>query len=145
MTGVLTVLEPVVPDRGLIGAAAHVASLVRGVDGPVVLAGHARGGAVITVAGVEPDVVGLVYLAGCALAEGESRADLQSRGAGPAAGVDVELRRCWPVLGVRCPGLRSPSGPRWPCGGAGRRGGWSPPPTAPSTRAWSGSATPGPA
>src|SRR3712207_8763614 len=37
------------------------------------------GGAVITVAGVADNVVGLVYLAGYALEEGESLAELQGR------------------------------------------------------------------
>ena len=45
--------------------------------GPVLLVGHSYGGAVITVAGVEDNVVGLVYLAGYALDEGESLGELQ--------------------------------------------------------------------
>ncbi|MEK6343120.1 MAG: alpha/beta hydrolase, partial [Curtobacterium sp.] len=47
------------------------------VDGPVLLVGHSYGGAVITVAGVAENVVGLVYVAGYALEEGESLAQLQ--------------------------------------------------------------------
>ncbi|GGT58653.1 hypothetical protein GCM10010207_67970 [Streptomyces atratus] len=38
----------------------------------MVLVGHSYGGAVITVAGTEDNVQALVYLAGCALEEGES-------------------------------------------------------------------------
>ena len=90
----IRVVEPAVPGRGLIDDAAHVAAVVSEVDGPVVLVGHAYGGAVITVAGVEPTVVGLVYLAGGALAEGESLVDL-SRAAG------VEPAQV--VAGSRCP------------------------------------------
>ncbi len=49
------------------------------VGGPVLLVGHSYGGAVITVAGTEENVVGLVYLAGYALEEGESLGELQGR------------------------------------------------------------------
>jgi pimeloyl-ACP methyl ester carboxylesterase len=41
-------------------------------DGPVILVGHSYGGAVITQAGNDPKVVGLVYVAAFAPAEGES-------------------------------------------------------------------------
>jgi pimeloyl-ACP methyl ester carboxylesterase len=41
-------------------------------DGPVILVGHSYGGAVITEAGNDPKVVGLVYVAAFAPAEGES-------------------------------------------------------------------------
>jgi len=73
----LSVVVPAVPNRSLIGDAAYVASVVRQIDGPVLLVGHSYGGAVITVAGTEDNVVGLVYLAGYALEEGESLAELQ--------------------------------------------------------------------
>lgn len=73
------VLAPAVPNRSLSGDAAYVASLVREVDGPVLLVGHSYGGAVITVAGAEDNVAGLVYLAGYALEEGESLGELQGR------------------------------------------------------------------
>jgi pimeloyl-ACP methyl ester carboxylesterase len=42
------VIAPGVPNRSLLGDAAYVASVVRDVDGPVVLVGHSYGGAVIT-------------------------------------------------------------------------------------------------
>ncbi|MFF4121027.1 alpha/beta hydrolase [Streptomyces sp. NPDC001714] len=71
------VVVPGVPNRSLLGDAAYVASLVRGVGGPVVLVGHSYGGAVITVAGTEENVKALVYLAGYALEEGESLGELQ--------------------------------------------------------------------
>ncbi|MEV7075753.1 alpha/beta hydrolase [Streptomyces sp. NPDC093990] len=73
------VLAPAVPNRSLIGDAAYVASVVRQIPGPVVLAGHSYGGAVITVAGIEDNVRALVYLAGYALEQGESLGELQGR------------------------------------------------------------------
>ncbi|GGM13718.1 alpha/beta fold hydrolase [Nakamurella endophytica] len=73
----LRVVVPAVPNRSLVGDSAYVASVVRQIDGPVLLVGHSYGGAVITVAGAEPNVVGLVYLAGYALEEGESLGELQ--------------------------------------------------------------------
>ncbi|WP_089154411.1 alpha/beta fold hydrolase [Micromonospora sp. NBS 11-29] len=75
----LPVLVPAVPNRSLIGDAEYVAAVIRRIPGPVVLVGHSYGGAVATVAGTEPNVVGLVYLAGYALDEGESLAELQGR------------------------------------------------------------------
>jgi len=72
-----TVLVPPVFNRSLIGDAAYIRSFVEQIDGPVILAGHSYGGAVITVAGAAENVVGLVYVAGYALDEGESLAQLQ--------------------------------------------------------------------
>jgi len=68
---------PAVPNRSLIGDAAYIRSVIEQIDGPVLLAGHSYGGAVITVAGVADNVVGLVYVSGYALAEGESLGELQ--------------------------------------------------------------------
>jgi pimeloyl-ACP methyl ester carboxylesterase len=48
-------------------------------DAPTLLVGHAYGCAVITGAGLTPNVVGLVYLAGPALDEGESLRTLLAR------------------------------------------------------------------
>ncbi len=75
----LHVVVPAVPNRSLADDAAYVASVVRQVEGPVLLVGHSYGGAVITVAGTEENVVGLVYLAGYALEKGESLGELQGR------------------------------------------------------------------
>ncbi|WP_065960959.1 alpha/beta hydrolase [Curtobacterium sp. UCD-KPL2560] len=72
-----TVRVPAVPNRSLLGDAAYVRSVVEQIDGPVLLVGHSYGGAVITVAGAAENVVGLVYLAGYALDEGESLGALQ--------------------------------------------------------------------
>jgi len=55
-------------------------------SGPVILVGHSYGGAVITEAGNDPKVVGLVYIAAFALDKGESVAKLI---ANPAPGAPV--------------------------------------------------------
>lgn len=75
----LPVVAPAVPNRGLIADAAYIASVVSQIDGPVLLVGHSYGGAVITVAGVEDNVKGLVYLSGYAPDEGETLNELQGR------------------------------------------------------------------
>jgi pimeloyl-ACP methyl ester carboxylesterase len=72
-----TVLVPPVFNRSLIGDSAYIKSFVEQIDGPVILAGHSYGGAVITVAGVAENVIGLVYVSGYALDEGESLGQLQ--------------------------------------------------------------------
>jgi len=59
-------------------------------DGPVILVGHSYGGIVITEAGNDPKVVGLVYVAAWAPAEGESLATLANRY--PPAPLADELR-----------------------------------------------------
>jgi pimeloyl-ACP methyl ester carboxylesterase len=48
-------------------------------DGPVLLVGHSYGGAVITEAGVNPKVVGLVYVAAFAPDEGETLGGLAQK------------------------------------------------------------------
>jgi pimeloyl-ACP methyl ester carboxylesterase len=68
-----------VPNRSLIGDAALVRAFVETIDGPVLLVGHSYGGAIITEAGNASNVAALLYLAGYALAEGESLAQLQAR------------------------------------------------------------------
>jgi pimeloyl-ACP methyl ester carboxylesterase len=60
------------PLRGLASDAAAVADVVRAVDGPVVLAAHSYGGAVITGVPVDAgEIVGLVYANGFAPEPGE--------------------------------------------------------------------------
>ena len=75
----LPVVVPAVPNRSLIGDAAYIASVIRQIAGPVILVGHSYGGAVIAVAGVEPNVQALVYLSAYALEEGESLGELPGR------------------------------------------------------------------
>lgn len=78
-----TVLVPAVALRGVASDAAYVASIVRSVTGPVVLAGHSYGGMVISeVAAQAPNVVALVYAAAFIPRAGES---IGSIGAGFAA------------------------------------------------------------
>jgi pimeloyl-ACP methyl ester carboxylesterase len=80
---------PAVPNRSLLGDAEYLRSFVEQLDGPVLLAGHSYGGAVITVAGAAGNVVGLVYLAAYALEEGESLGQLQ--GAFPDSDLPAKL------------------------------------------------------
>jgi pimeloyl-ACP methyl ester carboxylesterase len=63
-------------------AGAH--RLINAQDGPVLLVGHSYGGAIITEAGVNPKVAGLVYVAAFAPDQGETLAGLaQPYGATP--------------------------------------------------------------
>ncbi len=67
------------PLRGVAADAASVSDHLRSVDGPVVLAGHSYGGAVIT--NVDPDageIVGLVYVAAFAPQPGDSCFELSA-------------------------------------------------------------------
>jgi len=76
----LDVIAPANPLRSLAGDAAYLASVAAEIDGPVLLAGHAYGGAVITVAGARSaNAVGLVYVSGYALDEGECVVDIDRR------------------------------------------------------------------
>ena len=56
-----------------------VRAFVETIAGSVLLVGHSYGGAVITEAGTASNVAALLYLAGYALAEGESVTQLQGR------------------------------------------------------------------
>jgi pimeloyl-ACP methyl ester carboxylesterase len=65
-------------------------------DGPTLVAGHSYGGQIITALGTDtPNVVGLVYIAGMGLDEGESIGALLQQGPfGPAlAHLDVDEQR----------------------------------------------------
>ncbi|HEX8102710.1 MAG TPA: alpha/beta hydrolase [Solirubrobacteraceae bacterium] len=62
--------------RSLAGDAAALTDLIRSIEGPVVLAAHSYGGAVITnVDAAAGDIQALVYVAGFALEPGESAGD----------------------------------------------------------------------
>src|SRR5258708_26327384 len=68
--GVIAVANPL---RTLASDAAYVASIAAAIDGPVVLAGHSYGGAVITAAGAAArNLAGLAYLAAAPLARSAS-------------------------------------------------------------------------
>jgi pimeloyl-ACP methyl ester carboxylesterase len=86
--GVITSLRrwgyPVVaaanPLQGLDQDSAALASLLRSIDGPIVLVGHSYGGAVISNAAAgNPNVKALVYIAGFAPDNGESIGQLISQ------------------------------------------------------------------
>jgi pimeloyl-ACP methyl ester carboxylesterase len=92
------------PLRSIAGDAAGLTELVRTIDGPVVLAGHSYGGAVITnVPADAGDIAGLVFVAGFALDAAESPGDAASSVPGgtlgetikavplPGGGVDVYI------------------------------------------------------
>ena len=64
------------PTTSLTDDVAATQRVVNAQVGPVVLVGHSYGGVVITEAGNDPKVVGLVYIAAFAPAEGESVASL---------------------------------------------------------------------
>src|SRR5918997_5901614 len=59
------------PTISLSDDAAATRRVLAAQDGPVILVGHSYGGAVITEAGNDPQGVGLVYIAGWALDQGE--------------------------------------------------------------------------
>jgi len=79
------------PLRSIASDAEALTDLVRSLDGPVVLAAHSYGGAVIT--NVEADageVVALVYVAGFALEAGESPGDASSLAPGSTLAETLE-------------------------------------------------------
>ena len=95
-------LIPLLQARGLHAVAAQnplssiaedVASthrLINMQDGPVLLVGHSYGGAVITEAGNNPKVAGLVYVAAFAPEEGETLAGMAQEFAPPPLFADVQ-------------------------------------------------------
>jgi pimeloyl-ACP methyl ester carboxylesterase len=75
------------PLRGLAADAAAVADIVRAVDGPVVLAAHSYGGAVISnVPADAGEIVGLVYACGFAPEAGEAAIPLSQKFPGSTLG-----------------------------------------------------------
>jgi pimeloyl-ACP methyl ester carboxylesterase len=74
------------PTESLAGDVAATKAVVNAQDKPVILVGHSYGGAVITEAGNDPKVAGLVYIAAFAPDAGESVATLI---ANPAPGAPV--------------------------------------------------------
>jgi pimeloyl-ACP methyl ester carboxylesterase len=76
----LNVMAPANPLRGLSADTAYIASVVSQIDGPVLLAAHSYGGAVITNAASQVDnVVGLVYVSAFIPDEGETILDLSAQ------------------------------------------------------------------
>lgn len=77
------------PLTSLAADAARTRQMVAQQKGPVLLVGHSYGGAVITEAGNQPNVVGLVYIAAFAPEAGESLADIAQAGPMPAGAANV--------------------------------------------------------
>jgi len=75
------------PLTGLDDDVAATRRILERQDGPCILVGHSYGGAIITVAGNEANVAGLVYIAAHALDEGETESENGKRY--PAAGRDA--------------------------------------------------------
>jgi pimeloyl-ACP methyl ester carboxylesterase len=74
------VLAAANPLRGLDSDAAYVGSVLRTVEGPIVLVGHSYGGSVITVAAeANPRVKALVYIAAFIPDQGESTLELTAK------------------------------------------------------------------
>jgi pimeloyl-ACP methyl ester carboxylesterase len=92
------VAVPAIANRSLDADSAYIRSFVEQIDGPVLLAGHSYGGAVITVAGAAANVVGLVYAAAYVPDEGESPAALAARFPDSDLGPHLVFRR-FPVEG----------------------------------------------
>lgn len=78
------------PLRGLANDSAYLSSVLAGVSGPVVLAGHSYGGMVITeAAATNPQVEALVYIAAFAPETGESALSLSGEFPGSKLGPDT--------------------------------------------------------
>ena len=75
------VTAPQLPETSLADDVARVRHVLTRQSGPTVLVGHSYGGQVITSLGTDaPNVVGLVYIAGFGLDEGESIGALLQQG-----------------------------------------------------------------
>ncbi|MFE8950170.1 alpha/beta fold hydrolase [Streptomyces sp. NPDC007856] len=81
------VVAPANPLRGLAGDAAYLHSYLKSVKGPIVLAGHSYGGAVMSQAAVGvPNVKALVYIAAFIPEAGESALELSNKFPGSTLG-----------------------------------------------------------
>nr|WP_323451838.1 alpha/beta hydrolase [Streptomyces sp. YSPA8] len=81
------VVAPPNPLRGLSNDATYVASVLKSIKGPIVLAGHSYGGAVITQAAAgNPNVKALVYVSAFMPDVGESPAGLSTKFTGSELG-----------------------------------------------------------
>ncbi|MFD7288891.1 alpha/beta fold hydrolase [Streptomyces sp. NPDC059863] len=111
------VLAPANPLRGLSSDAPYLAGLLKSIKGPVILAGHSYGGAVITNAAAgNPNVKALVYVAAFVPDEGEQLIGLLGKYPGreipdpyrpPCSAGSTTARTC--AARSRCGGLRTPS------------------------------------
>ncbi|MBR0902685.1 alpha/beta fold hydrolase [Bradyrhizobium liaoningense] len=78
------------PLLGVAVDAAYLRSVIDRIQGPVILAAHSYGGAVITQAGTDPKVKGLVYAAAVMPAAGEAASNLLERFPGSTFPTSVE-------------------------------------------------------
>jgi pimeloyl-ACP methyl ester carboxylesterase len=78
------------PLTSLVDDAAAARRVIAQMDGPVLLVAHSYGGMVISEAGKDPKVVGLVYVAALVPEEGQSGNDVNA--AMPTTGVEKEFR-----------------------------------------------------
>ncbi|HJP73926.1 MAG TPA: alpha/beta hydrolase [Pseudonocardiaceae bacterium] len=85
------VIAPANPLRGVSIDAAYLRSMLNRIAGPVILAAHSYGGAVITEAGEDPKVKGLVYAAAVMPAAGEAAEQLIDRFPGSSFPTSTEL------------------------------------------------------
>ena len=86
------VTAPQLPETSLADDVARVRQVLTRRSGPTVLAAHSYGGQVITSLGTDaPNVVGLVYIAGFALDEGESIGALLQQGPPPPAVANIDV------------------------------------------------------
>ena len=92
------VSAPQLPETSLADDVAKVRRVLSRQSGPTVLAAHSYGGQVITALGTDaPNVVGLVYIAGFGLDEGESIGALLAQGPPtPAVARSMSTRRASP-------------------------------------------------
>jgi pimeloyl-ACP methyl ester carboxylesterase len=91
------VLAPANPLRGVASDAGYLKSVLKTIEGPIVLVGHSYGGAVITSAAVDvPRVKALVYIAAVAPDEGESQMDIFARFPGSLLGPSTIVERMFP-------------------------------------------------
>jgi pimeloyl-ACP methyl ester carboxylesterase len=75
------VTAPQFPESSLAADVARLREVLSRQDGPTVVAGHSYGGQIMTALGTDaPNVVGLVYIAGFGLDEGESIGALLEQG-----------------------------------------------------------------
>jgi pimeloyl-ACP methyl ester carboxylesterase len=92
-----SVVAPANPLRGVAADSAYLASAVNQLDGPVLLAGHSYGGAVITNAATDAaNVVGLVYVAAFAPDEGEVLGDVAASSKDSLLGT-AQVQRGYPT------------------------------------------------
>ena len=86
------------PLRSLAADAEYVRSILRTINGPIVLVGHSYGGAVISNAAVGvPNVKALVYIAAFAPEKGESLIQLVTKNPGTMIGPNTLIQRKYPL------------------------------------------------